>query len=237
MKDRQFSVKERKLVVDWIWQSALFLFCMAAFLTLFSGDWRWRWGWLLMISMTLFTAAQPLLLITLNPGLMLERARGFRTGGVKKWDRWISEIAILLWFVSWLMAALDHRFGWSPEEMPVVHWSSWLGLIIGFALFLWAMLSNPFFSEGVRIQADRGHSVCIGGPYRWVRHPGYLGDILASLASPLLLGSLWAFIPSVLSAMAFIIRTHWEDEMLQAELDGYRHYTKRVRFRLFPGVW
>ena len=99
------------------------------------------------------------------------------------------------------------------------------------------MTANPFFSEGVRIQVDRGHTVCAGGPYRWVRHHGYLGDILAGLASPLLLGSFWAFIPAVLSAAAFVVRTYWEDQTLQDELAGYRQYAGETCFRLFPGIW
>ena len=129
MNIEKFFGKERKLVVDWIWQSTLFLLCMAILLILISGNWHWRWGWLLMVSMTLFTAAQPLLLVTRNPALMLERARGLRASGVKKWDRGISEIAILLWFVSWLTAALDHRFGWTSELSLIVHWAGLLTLL------------------------------------------------------------------------------------------------------------
>jgi protein-S-isoprenylcysteine O-methyltransferase Ste14 len=57
------------------------------------------------------------------------------------------------------------------------------------------MLSNPFFSGLVRIQKERGHKVETSGPDRYVRHPGYVGMIVCTLATPLILNSLWAFVP------------------------------------------
>ena len=61
--------------------------------------------------------------------------------------------------------------------------------VLGFALFLWAMVSNAYFAEGVRIQEERGHTVATSEPCRYARHPGYLGAILSqSATAPLLQG-------------------------------------------------
>lgn len=89
----------------------------------------------------------------------------------------------------------------------------------------------------VRLQTDRGHQVVSSGPYRWMRHPGYAGAILTYLATPIFLDSLWAFIPTVLTTILFVIRTALEDRFLQGELEGYSDYAKRVRYRLLPGIW
>ena len=102
---------------------------------------------------------------------------------------------------------------------------------------VWATASNPFFSQIFRLQRERGHSVASGGPYRLVRHPGYLGSILFELAVPIMLGSWWALIAGGLSAGLFLLRTGLEDRTLQAELEGYREYAGRVRSRLVPGIW
>jgi protein-S-isoprenylcysteine O-methyltransferase Ste14 len=99
------------------------------------------------------------------------------------------------------------------------------------------MASNEFFSGLVRIQADRGHTVITSGPYRFVRHPGYVGAIVFDLAVSLFLGSLYAFVPAGLTVLAIIVRTALEDATLQTELDGYRDYAQRVRCRLLPGIW
>jgi protein-S-isoprenylcysteine O-methyltransferase Ste14 len=101
----------------------------------------------------------------------------------------------------------------------------------------WAMLSNRFFSSEVRIQTDRGHYVESGGPYRYVRHPGYASASLVFAASPVALGSLWAFVLTLGALAMFIRRTALEDRMLCAELSGYAQYAERVRFRLLSGVW
>jgi protein-S-isoprenylcysteine O-methyltransferase Ste14 len=101
----------------------------------------------------------------------------------------------------------------------------------------WAMRSNPFFSSHVRIQDDRGQVVVSGGPYRYVRHPGYVGAILYNLGAPILLGSLVALWMGVAFLVVFVLRTVLEDAMLQADLEGYRDYASRVRHRLVPLVW
>ena len=76
-----------------------------------------------------------------------------------------------------------------------------------------------------------------GGPYQYVRHPGYVGGILHHLAAPLVLGSLWALIPGALGAAALMARTALEDQTLREELEGYEAYAQRIRYRLVPGVW
>ena len=109
--------------------------------------------------------------------------------------------------------------------------------ITGSSLVTWAMAVNPYFEPAVRIQRDRGHRVVTAGPYGFVRHPGYLGEILWALSVPLLLGSLLAFIPVVAAILLIIVRTFLEDRFLTRELEGYAEYAERVRYRLFFGVW
>ena len=99
------------------------------------------------------------------------------------------------------------------------------------------MIENRFFFGMVRIQTDRGHEVVSSGPYRWLRHPGYAGGLLTYLATPFFLDSIWAFLPVLFLTVALVIRTRLEDRTLQNELEGYREYAGRVRYRLLPGVW
>ena len=104
-------------------------------------------------------------------------------------------------------------------------------------LLNWAMIVNPFFAATVRIQAERGHYPVAKGPYRVVRHPGYLAGIIYTLGVPLVLGSRWAFVVSVWTVVVFVIRTYMEDDTLQRELPGYTTYIRQVRYRLLPGIW
>jgi protein-S-isoprenylcysteine O-methyltransferase Ste14 len=107
----------------------------------------------------------------------------------------------------------------------------------GDAFSLRAMRENSFFSTVVRIQVERGHRLVDRGPYRWVRHPGYAGAVLAHLALRLALGSLWGLAPAALGCVAVALRVVAEERVLRRGLAGYAEYALRVRWRLLPGVW
>lgn len=173
-----------------------------------------------------------------NPDLLAERARYAEADDTAPWDRVLMPIVALVGpLATWVVAGLDQRFGWPPPVSPAVQVAGLLVVAAGSALATWAMAENRFFSAIVRIQKDRGHAVISGGPYRYVRHPGYTGGLLAAVAIPLALGSLWALIPGILSAGAITLRTTLEDRTLQEGLDGYAAYAARVRCRLVPGLW
>jgi protein-S-isoprenylcysteine O-methyltransferase Ste14 len=143
---------------------------------------------------------------------------------------------MFLLLVIYIIAGLDERFSWSAEPF----WVKALGGIafaLSLAITFWVMKSNTYLSTFVRIQDDRGQTTITGGPYRFVRHPMYAGMLLMSPGMPLLLGSWWALIPGLLNILLFIARTALEDRLLQTELPGYLDYSKKVRFRLIPGIW
>jgi protein-S-isoprenylcysteine O-methyltransferase Ste14 len=108
---------------------------------------------------------------------------------------------------------------------------------LGFVVSARSMAENPHFEGTVRIQHDRDHRVIATGPYAVVRHPGYLGIAVLSLGLPLVLRSSWALVVAIISVLWIVLRTWLEDRTLQAELDGYTEYARRVRSRLIPGVW
>jgi protein-S-isoprenylcysteine O-methyltransferase Ste14 len=170
-----------------------------------------------------------------NPEVMVARSRFHE--GTKRWDK----ILLCFYFPAMLavvpVAALDDsRFHW----FPVPWWVCGVGyalLLAGIGIVTWAEGVNKFFEVTVRIQAERGHSVIDTGPYAIVRHPGYVGAILTAIGMALSLGSLWALIPAGFASMLLIVRTQWEDQMLQEELNGYKEYAERVRYKLIPGAW
>ena len=227
-----------RAIIKWIVQSAFGIVGYGVILFLTAGRLNWVWGWVLLGVLTAFLAAHPLILAPTNPELLAERGKGIRGEGVKAWDKWVAALAGgVTPLASWVVAALDSRFHWTGPIPLAYHVGGLLVMVLGLALFLWAMRSNAFFSEGVRIQEERGHVAATGGPYRTVRHPGYAGAILAQLATPFLLGSPWALIPSVASAALYIARTYLEDRTLAEELPGYSEYARRTQYRLVPGVW
>ena len=141
-----------------------------------------------------------------------------------------------VWFVL-IVAGLDQRFGWTSQISTWVQIIALVLMVLGSLLTISALAANRYFSGYMRIQKERGHTVATTGPYRYVRHPGYLGAMIFYLATPLLLDSQWAFIPAGLYLTIAVIRTSLEDHTLQEELDGYEAYTRDIRYRLVPGIW
>ncbi len=207
----------------------------AALLFISAGRLDWLAAWVYIAVYLGVICINSLILIPRNPDLIAER--GSPKENVKTWDKVLSGLTGVASLGALVVAGLDLRWGWSPQFAVIVQLAGLVFLILGYALFSWAMVSNAFFSTLVRIQDDRGHAVAVGGPYRYVRHPGYVGWILLSIATPALLSSVWAFIPGLFSALLMAVRTALEDQTLQNELTGYKEYAQRVRYRLLPGVW
>ena len=174
-----------------------------------------------------------LLILRRRPDLAEERLAPGE--GTKLWDKVYFAITTPLYFIAITIAALDiGRFSWEPA-LPL--WAYLLACAmyaVGQGIHLWAKGTNRWFATVVRIQTDRGQEVCDRGPYRFVRHPGYVGGILFMIATPLVLGSLLAVIPQGIAAGLLIVRTYLEDRTLQKELPGYAEYAARVRYRLLP---
>jgi protein-S-isoprenylcysteine O-methyltransferase Ste14 len=137
----------------------------------------------------------------------------------------------------WIVSGLDYRNSWSDEFPAWVVVIAVELVLLGGLLALWAMAANRYFVGMVRIQTERGHKVISSGPYRYMRHPGYLGSIFYMLFTPLALGSLWGVLPALITVGVIFMRTYLEDKTLIDELDGYLAYTDQVRFRIIPGIW
>ena len=199
-----------------------------------AGSWAWRGAWAYLALTLAGAAAQSAYARRKNPALAQRRRRIGE--GTPRWD-----LAWNLFF--WpLMASAPVAAGLGVRHgAAAAPWWTWP---LGAALFAaamaasaWAMASNPHFEGTVRIQREVGHRVIEGGPYRRVRHPGYLGLILWAASAPLLLRSAWA-LPSAAATCAFVVlRTALEDAFLRRELPGYADYASRTRFRLLPGLW
>jgi protein-S-isoprenylcysteine O-methyltransferase Ste14 len=172
----------------------------------------------------------------LDDELMKERSKP--GDGVKKWDKLILVLSFLATVGMYVVAGFDSgRYHWSPQ----FHWSLYvLGIVLtitGQLFFLVAQKQNRFFSSTVRIQVDRGHSVCDKGLYKIVRHPAYMGSFIQTLGFPLMFGSLWSIIPIGVSVILLITRTYLEDKTLTQELNGYADYSKRTKRKLIPYLW
>ena len=210
---------------------------LAAMLFLSSGRLDWVMAWVYVGAFAIVLVVMVVYQELSNPELLAERSELKPREGVQTWDVILSAVIRLSLLASYVVAGLDVRFGWKPELALAVQIAA-LGVgLMGVSLVVWAMAANRYAAVYARIQKERDHTVATTGPYRFVRHPFYVGTITFSLAIPVVLGSSWALIPGGLAALLFIAKTAAEDRMLHEGLEGYREYAERVRYRLIPGIW
>ena len=200
-----------------------------------AGRVAWWPAWAVIVVWLVWFAAMDIIIFRFNPDLMAERLSPPK--GAKNWDRTIVSILRLMQLVRYILAGLDQRYSWTGGFPLTAQIAAITVCVLSSGLFSWAMASNIFFSQIVRIQADRSHAVATNGPYRYVRHPGYVGMILFEFGISTLLASWWALVTGGLCVILLIIRTALEDRTLQTELIGYVDYVHQVRYRLLPGIW
>jgi protein-S-isoprenylcysteine O-methyltransferase Ste14 len=222
---------------QWIGMLAVYLL-IPLLLFVCAGDLGWWQAWVYSVLIVAAGVGGRILAERRHPGLMAERQSIEKFQDAKAWDKVLAPLtALSIGYPLMIVAGLDHRFGWSPV-FPL--WLILIGIFLialGYAFSVWAFVENRFFTTVVRIQKERGHVVCDSGPYRIVRHPGYAGNILPLPGIVLALSSLWTLIPSAVALVIIVIRTALEDRTLQEELPGYQEYARRVRYRLFPGIY
>jgi protein-S-isoprenylcysteine O-methyltransferase Ste14 len=180
-----------------------------------AGTLAWPAAWLYL---ALYVGSMIMAAAVIVPGhreVVEERGKGL--AGAVSWDRYLATAQMFPLLGILVVAGLAQRWG--------------------YAVALWAMAANRFFSQVVRIQTDRGHTVVTDGPYRVVRHPGYTGFIVSALGSALLLGSVWALLPWAAYLAVMVARTSLEDSTLARELSGYGEYRTSTRYRLVPHIW
>jgi len=195
-------------------------------------------GWFFFTITFFYYLVSTIIIFKITPVLVNKRGGSAFKDNTPTWDKvLLLTYSILGLYVQMFIAGWDvGRLHWWPLGME----SFMVGLILYFIsviLIIWSMIKNPFFEPSARIQTDREQKVIKTGPYKFVRHPGYLSGILWHVAVPMILGSSLALLFSLIVMIILIIRTHLEDGLLQDELEGYYAYSQQVKYRLLPGLW
>jgi protein-S-isoprenylcysteine O-methyltransferase Ste14 len=229
------SPRVKRGVTRWFVRETMGVVMLAAMLFLAAGTLSWIAGWAMVIVTAGWVAATAIVVMPRYPELLAERVGPKK--GSKTWDTALLSLYGLAMMIMWIVAGLDFRNSWSSGIGPLAQIGGLLIVVAGYGLVVWATGVNAYFSQVVRIQTERGHTVISSGPYHFVRHPAYVGMTLVVVGAPIMLSSWWALIPGVSAALLVIVRTKLEDQTLRTELPGYAEYAQHTRYRLVPGIW
>jgi protein-S-isoprenylcysteine O-methyltransferase Ste14 len=232
-------MEQKKTPLFWKYlRGILFFFGLPVLVFLAAGTFHWWQAWVYIGISYAASITSRALITKRHPDLLQERLHYSDKTDAKKWDKMLMPLVALISPAAYfLTAGFDKRFGWSDPIPLSLYLIALILTLVFYAFSTWALAENRFFSAVVRIQTDRGQTVVDSGPYRYVRHPGYLAGMLVGLTFPLMMGSWWAYIPVGIMCTLIVVRTALEDTTLINELPGYAEYTLKTKYRLLPGIW
>lgn len=143
-------------------------------------------------------------------------------------------LSFLMFVGGFVAAGLDFRFKWTHVPGWLVAAAS-IVLLLAYALYAEVMRENAYLSRTVRVQ--EGQKVVSTGLYGLVRHPMYMSSTLLFLSIPLVLGSWCAFAIFLVYPLLLAGRIRNEEALLEAQLDGYKEYKQKVKYRMIPFIW
>ncbi|MCX6820447.1 MAG: isoprenylcysteine carboxylmethyltransferase family protein [Candidatus Aenigmarchaeota archaeon] len=146
----------------------------------------------------------------------------------------IITVSNIIFSIGFLIPGLDYRYHWSVVPVPLVIISDMM-VLLGFMIVALVFRENSYASRIIQVEKDQ--KLITTGPYSIVRHPMYLGVLLAMLFTPLALGSYWGLVAFAPTAIIVALRTLNEEKVMMRKLPGYRAYARKVRYRIVPFVW
>jgi len=228
---RKLNIHGKRGIVNifsWLILNVLLLFGSA-------GTLYWVRGWIYICYRFSYQIFYILIFMIVNPQLLNERGK-LKWKETKRYDKYFLISSNILVPSMLIVAGLDVRFQWSSIPFITIY-PSIVAIILTSFIALWAQISNSHFILTSRNDKLCTQQVCTIGPYRYIRHPGYLCAVIQWFCYPFILGSLFSFIPALIFMSFYIIRTYYEDKTLKIELKGYEEYSKTTRYRLFPYLW
>lgn len=220
-----------KLFGEAIAKYLLGVFLVGLLLFLPAGSFSYGNGWLFMgiLFIPMFLAG--IVLMAKNPELLKKRLNAKEK--LSKQSA-VVKASGLMFLAGFVVAGLGFRFGWYSLPKGVVYGAAVI-FLIAYLLYGEVLRENTYLSRTVEVK--EGQKVIDTGLYGLVRHPMYSATVLLFLAMPLVLGSLWSFLIFLIYPFLLVQRIQSEEEFLEKELNGYRDYEQKVRYRLIPFIW
>ena len=220
-----------KLFISAILKFSLGVVLVGLLIFLPAGTFAFFNGWLFMgiLFVPMFLAG--LVMMAKNPKLLQSRLDAKEK---QKEQDLVVKLSGLMFLAGFIVAGLGVRFGWYTLPKPVVIASA-IVFLIAYILYAEVLRENTYLSRTIEVQEDQ--KVIDTGLYGIVRHPMYSVTLLLFLSMPLVLGSVYSFV--IFLAYPFIIakRIKHEEEFLEKELNGYKEYKQKVKYRLIPFIW
>jgi len=231
MEKSKEKISKSKLTVVVFIRLLTGIIALAGMFFLTAGTFAYPEAWLYMSTLFIPMFFVFIYLIKNDPDLL---ARRMKMKEKEKEQKLIIKISYIPFLIAFLLPGFDNRFEWSNVPEAVVIFADIL-VLISYGIFFLVLKENPYASRIVEVEPEQ--TVISSGPYAKVRHPMYSVVLLMYIFSPLALGSYWAIIPMILIIPVIVARILNEEKVLVRDLNGYKEYMQKTRYRLIPGIW
>jgi protein-S-isoprenylcysteine O-methyltransferase Ste14 len=199
-----------------------------------AGTFDYWHAWVFLAVFALATWIPSVYLMRTNPAALERRMRAGPLAETRTLQRIVIAVMFICFPATFVVSALDHRFGWSSVPAGVSLVGDVL-VAIGLGVAMVVVIQNGYAAANVTVEA--GQTLVAKGLYGVVRHPMYTGNIILMVGIPLALGSYWGLVFLIPGLVVLALRIRDEEDLLTQELNGYREYAQRVHYRLVPYLW
>ena len=220
-----------KLLIGALTKFIMGILMVGALVFLPAWDIKFANGWLFMGLLFIPMLIVGVVMLIKSPALLKKRLDAKETQNTQKGVVAFSGIIFIAGFV---VAGLDHRFGWSRVPLWAVISAS-VVLLVSYALYAEVMRENAYLSRTIKVEENQ--QIVDTGLYGTVRHPMYAATIWLFLSIPVVLGSWWSLLCFSPYVGIIAVRIIGEEKLLDSELVGYAEYKKKVKYRLIPFIW
>ena len=227
MTSQELKTLKRKVILRF----SLFPFLMAAIFLLSAGTFNYWQAYTYIGILAVPMVCVVSYFMKRNPKFLERR---LRMKEKEKPQKFVVFITTFCFIIGFLLPGLDIRYAWSNVSVTLVIIADVL-VLAGYLFVIYVFRENNYASRIIEVSEEQ--KVITTGPYRIVRHPMYLGVLLMYLSTPIALGSWWAVIPFAVVPFIFILRILNEEKVLSENLEGYKEYCGKTRYRLFPYIW
>lgn len=221
----------KRLFIQSVTKFLIGVIVIGVLLFLSAGTFQWRNAWLLMgiLFIPMFFAG--IVMMLKNPELLKKRLNAKEQ---QSEQQLVIKLSGLMFVIGFVIAGLNFRFRWIilPECVSLIAAGIFL---LSYLLYAEVLRENTYLSRTVEVQENQ--KVIDTGLYGIVRHPMYSVTVILFLSMPLVLGSVISFVIFLAYPVIIAKRIRNEEQVLEAELQGYAEYKKKVRYRLIPFVW
>jgi len=220
-----------KLFISAITKFLLGVILVGLLLFLPAGTLNWFGGWLFMAILFIPMFCAGVVMMIKNPGLLASRLDAKEKRGKQSI---VVKLSGLMFLCGFIVAGLGVRFDWYRLPTPVCIGGA-VVFIIAYMLYAEVLRENTYLSRTIEVQ--EGQKVIDTGLYGIVRHPMYSVTLLLFLSMPIVLGSVWSLLIFLVYPFIIAARLLDEEKFLEEELEGYREYKQKVKYRLIPFIW